>query len=169
MGSSREPQAEESGVTAGSLQGNVMKKFLCTVVGVIVGLTLLAQSADAKSRRGGGNHPRVVIGPFDFGDERVFWSGVLVGGAFTGAYFAIENKRVLKVPGDGGNFNTGAFLLTSVGCATIAPMVASAWVWNTEGRYLTSREALGLGAGCFLPVLGGLLVDAAYQAHPEWK
>ena len=145
-----------------------MKKLLCTFVGVVMGLALFAPSADAQSRRGGA-YPRVVIGPFDFGDERIFWSGVIAGGAMTGTYFAIERTRSLRVPGDGRNFNTGAFLLTSVGCATLAPMLASAIVWNTEGRHLTSREALGLGMNCFVPILGGLIVDASYAAHPEWK
>jgi hypothetical protein len=130
---------------------------------------MFAQSADAQSRRGSGAYPRVVIGPFDLGDERIFWSGLIAGGAMTGTYFAIEGKRALKVPGDGRNFSTGAFLLTSVGCATLAPMLASAIVWHTEQRHLTSREALGLGAGCFVPILGGLIVDAAYERHPEWK
>jgi hypothetical protein len=131
-----------------------MKKILCSVVGVILGLVMFAQSADAQSRRGSGSYPRVVIGPFDLGDERIFWSGLIAGGAMTGTYFAIEGKRALKIPGDG-KFSTGAFLLTSAGCATLAPMLASAIVWHTEQRHLTSRD--------------GLIVDAAYERHPEWR
>jgi hypothetical protein len=108
------------------------------------------------------------IGPFRVGNPRVFVSGVVVGGGSVGAYYALRHTRALKVRGDGAHFNTGAFALTTVGCMTLAPMLASAWVWHSEGRYLTSQEAMGLNAGCIIPFIGPMIVDAAYKAHPEW-
>ena len=148
-----------------------MKKLAAVVVGAIASITLLCASAEAQPRRAppSAGYPHIVIGPFDLGDQRLVLAGLIAGGAMTGTYFAIENVRSLKVRGDGRHFNTGAFTLTTAGCMTLSPMIAAAIVWNTEGRYLTSQEALGLGADCIIPLLGGAIVDASYAAHPEWK
>lgn len=151
--------------SASRYQGNAMKKLLSTAIALIAALVLLGQSAQAQT------YPRVVIGPFDFGDARIFWASTIVGAGTFGAYFAIRDHRPLKVPGDKvahGNFNTGAYALTTVGCMTLSPMLAAAWVWNTEGRPLSHREALGLGADCIVPFLGSMMWNAAYDAHPEW-
>ncbi|MBN8920240.1 MAG: hypothetical protein J0H62_06030 [Rhizobiales bacterium] len=116
-------------------------------------------------RYGGGEY----IGPIRIGDPNVFWPGVVVGGAATGAYFALEKNRTLNIRGDGKNFNTGAFLLTTVGCMSVAPIVAAAFKYNASGRPLTNREAMGLGAGCLIPIIGPLIVDAMFDAHPGWE
>lgn len=137
-----------------------MTKFLCRVAAAVAGLMMLGQAAQAQSR--------IVIGPFDFGDTRLVAAGLIAGVGTTGAYFAIRDYRPLKVAGDSGSFNTGAFVLTEVGCMVLAPMIAAAIVWHTEQRPLSHREALGLGAGCIVPVLGPLLWDAAYAANPQW-
>jgi hypothetical protein len=137
-----------------------MRKILCTVAAMVAGVMLFGQAAQAQSR--------VVIGPFDLGDARIVTAGVIAGGAMTGAYFAIDRYRPLKVRGDGRNFSTGGYALTTVGCMTLAPMIAAAFVWHTEQRPLTHREALGLGAGCILPIIGPALWDAAYDANPDW-
>jgi hypothetical protein len=108
------------------------------------------------------------IGPIRIGDPNVFWPGVAASAAMTGTYFAIRNHQPLRVPGDG-RFNTGAFALTTVGCMALAPMFAAAVTWGAEQRPLSSREAMGLGAGCIIPIIGPLLMDAAFDAHPEWE
>ena len=143
-----------------------MKRLLAITVVALTALGMASQDAAAQRRAPA---EQVYIGPFPMGDERVFWSGMIIGAGTTGAYFAIENKRSLRLPGDGRNFNTGAFALTTVGCMAISPMLAAAWVHATEGRPLTSREALGLGAGCIIPFIGPLLVDAHFNANPQWE
>jgi len=145
-----------------------MKKLILAIVGAAAVLGLPAQSAEARVRRASA-YPHITIGPFDLGDARIVVAGVLAGGAMTGTYFAIDRVRFLKVPGDGRHFSTGAYTLTTVGCMTLAPMLAAAIVWNTEGRYLTNREAMGLGAGCVVPFLGPLVIDSMYDAHPGWE
>jgi hypothetical protein len=145
-----------------------MRKFILAIVGAVAVLGLVAQSAEARTRHASG-YPHITIGPFDLGDARIAVAAVIAGVAMTGTYFAIDHVRQLRVPGDGRNFSTGAFALTTVGCMTIAPMLASAIVWNTQGRYLTNREAMGLGAGCMIPFLGSLVIDAMYDAHPGWE
>jgi hypothetical protein len=158
-----------------------MKKLLCALV---ASATMLSQIgfADAAPRRSAkrvapapvaqpvlaDRYGDVYIGPINVGDGRIFWSSVVVGGAATGAYFAVRHKRALKAIGDSRSFSTGGFALTTVGCMALAPMLAAFIVWNTERRYLTSQEAIGLNAGCIIPFIGPLIVDAAYRAHPEW-
>ena len=44
--------------------------------------------------------------------------------------------------------------------------------WSTETdsvRELTFREAHVLAGNCVLPIIGGLLVNAAYNANPHWE
>jgi hypothetical protein len=137
---------------------------------------VLAAPASAAPRRHMGPPPPpsqpavqdAYIGPFNIGDPNVFWGGVIAGGAMTGTYFAIDHYKPLKVMGDGRHFSTGAFVLTTAGCMALAPMLSAALVWSAEHRPLTSREALGQGVGCLIPLIGPLLVDAAYAQHPEW-
>ena len=56
-------------------------------------------------------------------------------------------------------------LIALIGCAALSPMVATV-VLN---RPLTFREAHYLIASCVLPIVGGWLVNQAYDAHPEWE
>jgi hypothetical protein len=51
-----------------------------------------------------------------------------------------------------------------VGCAAISPMVATAVL----KRPLTYREAHILIGSCVIPVVGGWLVNEAYNAHALW-
>lgn len=141
-----------------------MKKILLAAVAALAVVGSFAAPARAQSA-----YPHVMIGPFDLGDARIFWSGVIAGGSMTGTYYAIEHTRHLKVRGDGRHFNTGAYTLTTIGCMTLSPMIAAAWVHNTEGRPLTQREAMGLGADCVVPFLGGMLVNAMFDANPQWE
>jgi hypothetical protein len=150
-----------------------MKKIITTIIAAVAAIGLMAHDADAKKakRAPAADWPHVVIGPFDLGDSRLVMAGLIAGGAMLGTYFAIETHQALKTRGNkpGHNFNTGAFALTTVGCMTLSPMLASAIVWQTEGRYLSSREALGLGADCIVPIIGSAMWDAAYDANPHWK
>ena len=147
-----------------------MKKYLGLLAGILAALGAICQSAEAQPRRAPREAvPDVYIGPFRIGDPDVFLVGMGVGLAMTGAYFAIEDKRSLRLVGESSkNFNGGAFALTTIGCMALSPMIASIVVYNTQGRNLTHREAMGMGADCIVPFLGSLIVNAAFDAHPEW-
>jgi hypothetical protein len=139
---------------------------------------MLAPSADAAVKKKAGERPHYYIGPFDVGDPYVFVGGTIAGVGMLGAYYAIENNRAIEFGNRtrrvGGirrhhnNFNGGAYALTTVGCMALSPMLASALVYANEGRMLSHREALGLGADCIIPFIGSMLWNAAYDAHPEW-
>ena len=54
--------------------------------------------------------------------------------------------------------------VTTIGCAALSPMVATVLL----DRPLTQREAGVLVGSCVIPIIGGWLVNAAYDAHPDW-
>ena len=48
----------------------------------------------------------------------------------------------------------------------VSPIVATV-PWSIARRAM--REAHVLVASCVLPIVGGWLVNEAYNAHPEWE
>jgi hypothetical protein len=82
-----------------------------------------------------------------------FWNGA----AWTGVYFGINNKHT-------GVGSGAAWGLTTMGCVAVAPMVATV-VLN---RPLKFREAHILIGSCLVPIIGGWLVNEAYNAHILW-
>ena len=60
----------------------------------------------------------------------------------------------------------GAWGATTLGCAIISPLVAQAFV---PERPLTGREVSVLVGSCVVPIIGGLIVNALYDANPEWE
>ncbi len=128
-----------------------MFRKLAAAFAVLAAFALTVQTADAGSRR---HHV----------DKRVVATGVVVGAAATAAYFSMNDWRWKW---DSGNqFSSGvAYGLTAVGCAALSPMVATVVV----GRELTMREGHVLVGSCVIPIIGGLLVNAAYDANPHWE
>lgn len=60
--------------------------------------------------------------------------------------------------------NTGAWAFTTLGCIAVSPMVATVLL----DRPLTMREGHIMAGSCLVPIIGGWLVEKAYEAHPEW-
>ena len=60
------------------------------------------------------------------------------------------------------------FGLTTVGCLGLTPIVGAALVSATEHRELRSSEVFGMAADCVVPILGGLVMQSLFDAHPEW-
>jgi hypothetical protein len=127
-----------------------MNRSLATFTAVIAAFAFLCQRADAHG-------PKQV-------DPRVPAVTIGVGAASTAAYFGINNWK-WKWNNSSGLTSLGAAGATTLGCAALSPMVATV-VLN---RPLTFREAHYLIASCVLPIVGGWLVNQAYDAHPEWE
>ena len=87
------------------------------------------------------------------------------GAAAAAGYFAINNWQWNSWNNSSGLSQAGAIGFTTMGCAAVSPMVATV-VLN---RPLTMREAHYLVASCVVPIIGGWIVNAAYDAHPEWE
>lgn len=92
-------------------------------------------------------------------------AGTVAGVGTTAAYYGINNWKWEWDAAAAGISQAGALTLTTVGCAAIAPMIATVLV----ERPLTYREAGKLTVGCVIPIVGPLIVDALYDAHPEWE
>jgi hypothetical protein len=126
-----------------------MKKLLCAVAVFAIATLLCAQGA----RAGEGFH-------LFRGDRHLIVPGLAVGAATTGAYFAIRNH------GGGGPHRftqLSAFGLSTVGCMALTPIVSGIVVQ----RELTRREVHVMLANCVVPFVGGWLMNAYFDRHPE--
>jgi hypothetical protein len=90
--------------------------------------------------------------------------GTGVGLGMTAGFFALNDWHWKWDSARHGVTATGAMVMTTVGCAALSPIVATA-VLNRPLKY---REAHILIAGCIIPVIGGWLVDQAYENHVLW-
>jgi hypothetical protein len=129
-----------------------MKPKFAIVIAVVFAFAFAAPSANA----GGRHHHHHHIG-------KLTAVSIGVGAAATASYFAINNWH-WAWQGNAGISQLGAIGVTTMGCLIAAPMVGTL-VMN---RPLTMREVHVMAGSCVLPILGGILVNAAYDAHPEW-
>jgi hypothetical protein len=118
-----------------------MNRKLAVFAAALAAFVFTAQAADAGQRK-----------PID---PTLTVVSIGVGAASTAAYFGIKNSSV----GSG-----GAFVFATVGCAALSPIVATA-VLNRPLKY---REAHILVGSCVVPVIGGWLVNEAYNAGWLW-
>lgn len=123
----------------------------------VAAFALLGQNAQAQP-----NKLEHSLNPFA---GPINTAGTLAGAASTAIYFGINNwkwkwdKNVAHIS------DVGAITITTIGCMAAAPMIATA----LADRPLTYREAGELVVGCAIPIIGPLIVDALYDAHPEWE
>jgi hypothetical protein len=89
-----------------------------------------------------------------------FW----VGGAWTAAYFGINHWDTKWNAASAGISNGGAMVGTTIGCMATAPMVATVAL----NRPLKYREAHILMGSCLIPVIGGWVVNEAYNNGWLW-
>lgn len=130
-----------------------MNRKFAIAAAIIAAFAFVSQSAEA-----GGRHHRKV-------DKRVTAVAIGAGVASTAAFFALNDWKWGSWDNGSGFTRLGAYGITTVGCAAVSPIVATVVV----NRPLTNREAHVLIGSCVVPIVGGLLVNAAYDAHPEWE
>ncbi len=106
-------------------------------------------------------------GPRHHDKKKLAVVAVGVGAASTAAFFALNDWRWhgWNSNSAGGLTRLGAYGATTMGCAAISPMIGTV-VLN---RPLTMREAHVLVGSCVVPIVGGLLVNAIWDAHPQWE
>jgi len=101
-------------------------------------------------------------------DPRLTVTSIAVGAGATVAYFGIGGWHFngeWNLSNGNGVTKFGAWAATTIGCMAVSPMVGSVVVQ----RPLTLREAQVLTASCVIPIIGGWLVNEAWNAHPEWQ
>ena len=124
-----------------------MNRTLAIFAALIAAFAITCQSADAKGR----HHINKKIVAVSIG----------VGAASTAGYFAINNWRWRDWNNSSGLTRLGAWGLTTLGCAAVSPMVATVVL----DRPLKYREAHILIGSCVVPLVGGWLVNEAYNAN----
>ena len=98
-------------------------------------------------------------------DPRLKAVEIGVGTGSAAAYFGINHWNWKWDRAGAGISQGGAIALTTVGCMAVSPILGTI-VLN---RPLTMREAHVLAVSCIIPIIGGWLVNATYDAHPEWE
>lgn len=116
----------------------MIRKF-AVLVATLAALACTMQAAEARV------HKRI--------DPRLDAVSIGVGAASTAGYFAWV-----------GDTNGAAGALTTMGCAAASPIVATAAL----NRPLSYREAHILIGSCVIPVIGGWLVNEAYNEGWLW-
>ena len=61
-----------------------------------------------------------------------------------------------------------SYALSATWCSVGSLVLNALIVHAKENRELTRSEAGQTVAGCWLPIIGPLLVDAYYKANPQW-
>jgi hypothetical protein len=125
-----------------------MKRTLSVFAAVIAASAFLCQGASAGE-----------------GGMKLKVTQVVVGVGAAAGYYAIGGWKWDSWRGTGGITRLGAFGMTTIGCAAITPIAATVVL----GRPLTMREGHVVFADCVIPLVGGWLVNQAYDAHPEWE
>jgi hypothetical protein len=123
---------------------------LAIFAAIVAAFAFASQSADAHSHHINKKLKVVAIG---------------VGAASTATYFAINDWKWNGWSNSSGLTRLGAWGATTLGCAAVSPIVGTIVLQ----RALTMREAHVLVGSCVVPIVGGLLVNAVWEAHPEWE
>ena len=91
---------------------------------------------------------------------------IVIGAGTFGAYVALTHRHNKKF--FSGKFSWKWYGLTTVGCMALTPILGAALVGGNEGRELRSSEVFMMTADCVVPIIGGLIVKAAFDANPQW-
>jgi len=95
-------------------------------------------------------------------DLRLTATGIAIGGATTGASYALVHKHGVPAVRTASPFI--ALAVTTYGCAVVYPIAATIVLQ----RALTPREAYSGLADCVIPFIGGWIVDATLP-HTAWN
>jgi hypothetical protein len=125
----------------------------------LLAVTVMAASMAFSAGAQAGSPQKLLTGQRD---PAVAVSSLAVGAAATATYLNIRHNHRHH---NGWMNSAGGYVVTSVGCAALSPIVGTI----VAGRHLTQREVWVMTGSCVVPILGGLLVNAAFDAHPEWE
>jgi hypothetical protein len=130
-----------------------MKRSFALAAALIAAFVFTTPAAEA-----GGRHHRGHVA------KEVKAAAIITGAAATATYFSI-NAWNWRWDNPNGITSLAAYGATTMGCAAVAPMVATVLV----KRPLTMREGHILVGSCVIPFVGGYLVNAAYNNNPQWE
>jgi H+/Cl- antiporter ClcA len=132
-----------------------MKKRLIALAAAVTMLGLVGQGGTAKAFLLNDRSPNVTA------------AQLVIGLGTFGAYYALTNRH----------HHSNKFFdkwswkwygLTTVGCMSLTPILGAGLVAANEGRELRSSEVFMMLGDCVIPILGGWIAKAAFDANPEW-
>jgi hypothetical protein len=132
-----------------------MTRVFALALSLIVVLPLGTQPATAFEGVFFSRHPKI--------DRRVATTATVSGVGSTVAYWSLLDW---KWSGHSSSYRWGVWGGVTAGCMVLSPMLAAAMV---PERHLTTREVFVLQGGCLIPVVGGWLVNAMFDANPHWE
>jgi hypothetical protein len=127
-----------------------MSRKFVVLAAVVAAFAFTAQAATAGERK--------PVNPVI--DATNFW----VGGAWTAVLFGINHWDTKWDAASAGISSGGAIVGTTIGCMATSPMVATVAL----NRPLSYREAHILMGSCLIPVIGGWVVNEAYNNGWLW-
>jgi hypothetical protein len=137
--------------------GGIMKKRLIALAMAVASLGLVMQGGSAKAFLLNDRSPNVTAGQ------------IIVGAGMSAVYFTQTcNRNFSRCARFDSARSLKWFGLTTVGCLSLAPIVSAALVSHNENRELRSSEVFMIAADCVVPIIGGWIAKAAFNAHPEW-
>jgi hypothetical protein len=134
-----------------------MKKSLIALAMAVATFGLVAQASTANAFLLKDRSPNVTAGQIIAGGgmAAVYWTQICRHNFHHCARF--DSPRALKWYG-----------ITTVGCLALSPIISGLLVSQNERRELRSSEVFMMSADCVLPIIGGWIMKAAFDAHPEW-
>lgn len=134
-----------------------MKKRLIALAMAVASLGLVMQGGSAKAFLLNDRSPNVTAGQ------------IIAGGGMSAAYFALTcNSNFSHCASFTSSRGLKWWGLTTIGCFAFSPIIAGGLVSYNEHRELRSSEVFMMMADCVVPIIGGLVAKAAFDAHPEW-
>lgn len=133
------------------------KTFLGLAMMALASFGLCAQTKDANAFLLGDRSPNVTAGQ------------IIAGGGMAAAYWLLNcNRNLTHCNRFTSNTSLKWYGLTTVGCFALSPIIAGGLVSLNEHRELKSSEVFMMTGDCLVPILGGLIWKAVFDAHPEW-
>ena len=149
----RAPQTREDS----SDWGEVMKKSLIALATAVATLGLIGQASTANAFLLSNRSPNVMAGQ------------LIAGVGMTAAYYtAICNRNFNHCARFTSHRALKYYGLTTVGCMALSPIIGGLLVSYNEKRELRSSEVFMMVGDCVVPIIGGWLMKAAFDAHPQW-
>ena len=134
-----------------------MRKSLLALVAAAT-FGLFAQGGTAQAFLLQDRSPNVVAGE------------IIAGGGMMVAYIALacRHRSLNNCRPYTNQFSTKWYGLTTVGCFALSPIIGGALVSLNERRELRSSEVFMMVGDCVLPIIGGWIAKAAFDANPHW-
>ncbi len=134
-----------------------MKKKLIALALAITSFGFVMQAGSANAFLLRDRSPNVTAGQ------------IIAGAGMTAAYYsAICNRNFSRCARFDSARSLKWYGMTTVGCFALSPIIGGLLVSHNERRELKSSEVFMMMGDCVVPIIGGLIAKAAFDANPHW-